>query len=135
MNAWPWLARTQYRYGAFLLGSAGGDEQDRGRSLLREAEQLAGRLDMEALIDDISVALRGSQDGSAYPDGLTAREIEVLRLIAMGRSNKDISAVLAISLNTVATHVRSILNKTHCANRTEAAAYAIHQGLHSQGRE
>jgi DNA-binding NarL/FixJ family response regulator len=39
--------------------------------------------------------------------------------------------VLDISLNTVATHVRSILNKTQCANRTEAATYAIRNGLHS----
>ncbi|HRP88264.1 MAG TPA: helix-turn-helix transcriptional regulator, partial [Gammaproteobacteria bacterium] len=59
-----------------------------------------------------------------YPDGLTQREVEVLQLLAIGRSNKDISMVLAISLSTVATHVRSILGKTGCANRTEAAAYA-----------
>ena len=135
LGAWPCLARSQYRHGAFLLASAAADDQERGRAILLEAEQLAGRLGMEALVDDISVALRGAQDRTAFPDGLTAREIEVLRLMAMGRSNKDISAVLAISLNTVATHVRSILNKTHCANRTEAAAYAIHHGLHAQRRE
>ena len=55
--------------------------------------------------------------------------MDVLRLLAIGRTNKDVSLVLAISLNTVATHVRSILNKTQCANRTEAAAYAIRLGL------
>jgi DNA-binding NarL/FixJ family response regulator len=54
--------------------------------------------------------------------------MEVLELLAIGRSNKDISTVLSISLNTVATHVRSILAKTGCANRTEAAAYAMRQG-------
>ena len=47
----------------------------------------------------------------------------------MGRTNKDVSLVLAMSLNTVATHVRSILNKTQCANRTEAARYAIRHRL------
>jgi DNA-binding NarL/FixJ family response regulator len=57
--------------------------------------------------------------------------VEVLRLLAIGRTNKDVSLVLSISLNTVATHVRSILNKTQCANRTEAAAYAIRHGLQS----
>jgi DNA-binding NarL/FixJ family response regulator len=57
------------------------------------------------------------------------REIDVLRLVTIGRSNKDISKALTISLNTVATHVRSILNKTGCANRTEAAAYAMHNEL------
>jgi DNA-binding NarL/FixJ family response regulator len=62
-------------------------------------------------------------------DGLTSREADVLRLIAIGRSNADIAMVLEISLNTVATHVRKILAKTGCANRTEAAAYAIRNGL------
>jgi DNA-binding NarL/FixJ family response regulator len=62
-------------------------------------------------------------------DDLTSREIEVLRLLAIGRSNADIALVLAISLNTVATHVRNILAKTGCANRTEAAAYAMRHGL------
>ena len=63
------------------------------------------------------------------PDDLTHREIDVLQLIALGRSNKDIAKVLNISLSTVATHVRSILSKTYCANRTEAAAYAREHGL------
>ena len=57
------------------------------------------------------------------------READVLRLIAIGRSNADIATVLSISLNTVATHVRNILAKTGCANRTEAAAYAMRHGL------
>ena len=65
----------------------------------------------------------------APPDGLTPREVEVLRLIAKGRSNQEIASELVISVNTVTNHVRNILNKTGCANRTEAAAYAIHRGL------
>jgi predicted ATPase/DNA-binding CsgD family transcriptional regulator len=64
-----------------------------------------------------------------YPSGLTSREVEVLRLIATGKSNRDIADTLYISLSTVATHVRNILTKTGTANRTEAAAYALHQGL------
>jgi DNA-binding NarL/FixJ family response regulator len=111
------------------------DDERLGRSLLRDAEQIAGRLGMAALARDVSVSLHGTDERAVYPDDLTAREVEVLRLVAIGRSNKDISTVLAISLNTVATHVRSILNKTHCANRTEAAAYAIRCGLHEQPRE
>ena len=49
--------------------------------------------------------------------------------MAAGWINKDFATALFISLNTVATHVRPILNKTHTANRTEAAAYAMQQGL------
>ena len=63
------------------------------------------------------------------PDGLTPREIEVLRLIANGRSNREIATELVISFNTVTNHVKNILGKTGCANRTEAAAYAIPRGL------
>lgn len=60
---------------------------------------------------------------------LSAREREVLRLLAAGRSNRDIAAALVISLNTVLRHVTHILEKTGAANRTEAAAYAHRHGL------
>jgi NarL family two-component system response regulator LiaR len=62
-------------------------------------------------------------------DELSPRELEVLRLMAAGKSNREIAEALFISLNTVATHVRNILTKTACANRTEAAAYAMRHGL------
>jgi DNA-binding NarL/FixJ family response regulator len=63
------------------------------------------------------------------PDNLSPREAEVLRLVATGRSNREIADVLLISQNTVANHVRSILQKTSCANRTEASLYAVRRGL------
>jgi DNA-binding CsgD family transcriptional regulator len=63
------------------------------------------------------------------PDSLTGRELDVLRLIAIGRGNADIALALAIGQSTVATHVHNILTKTGCANRTEAAAYAARLGL------
>jgi NarL family two-component system response regulator LiaR len=97
--------------------------------LLREAEQLADRLGMKSLIADISHQLRGHDAKEVYPDALTAREMDVLRLIAIGRSNKDVAKLLSISLTTVATHVRNILTKTDCVNRTEAAAYASFKKL------
>ena len=87
---------------------------------------------MARLIIDIDALLHTKDRGVAFPDDLTAREVEVLQLLAIGRTNKDVSLVLAISLNTVATHVRNILNKTQCANRTEAAAYAIRHQLSAQ---
>jgi class 3 adenylate cyclase/DNA-binding CsgD family transcriptional regulator len=63
------------------------------------------------------------------PDNLSPREMEVLRLVATGRSNREIAEVLFISQNTVANHVRSILQKTGCSNRTEASLYAVRRGL------
>jgi DNA-binding NarL/FixJ family response regulator len=131
MRAWPWLARTLFRHGAFLIALQTDADRRVGRQQLREAEHLARRFGMTRLIDDINALLHGAGDGVTFPDDLTAREVEVLRLLAIGRTNKDVSLVLSISLNTVATHVRSILNKTQCANRTEAAAYAIRHGLQS----
>jgi class 3 adenylate cyclase len=65
----------------------------------------------------------------AYPGGLTKREVEVLRLIATGRSNQEIADELVISLNTVFRHVSNIFNKIGVANRAEAAAYATRHGL------
>lgn len=61
---------------------------------------------------------------NAWPDGLSNREVEVLGLVALGCSNRTIAERLHISPNTAANHVRSILQKTASANRTEAAAYA-----------
>ena len=66
-----------------------------------------------------------------YPDGLTQREVEVLRLIALGKSNREIAVELTISLNTVLRHVSHIFAKTGVANRTEAVGYAVRQGLAS----
>jgi DNA-binding CsgD family transcriptional regulator len=128
MRAWPYLARTLYRYGVFLLAGSTDTERRMGSQQLREAEGLARRLGMSRLVVEINSVLH-VREGAGFPDELTAREVEVLRLLAIGRTNKDVSLVLDISLNTVATHVRSILNKTQCANRTEAATYAIRNGL------
>jgi DNA-binding NarL/FixJ family response regulator len=63
------------------------------------------------------------------PDGLTSRELDILRLLAQGLSNRQIGRSLFISEHTTANHVRSILRKTGSANRTEAAAYAYRRRL------
>jgi ATP/maltotriose-dependent transcriptional regulator MalT len=127
MRAWPALARSQFWLARMLLTSKVDESHDEARKLLADAEQLAARFSMAGLLADIG--RQSAEPVQHYPDGLTAREIEVLQLLAIGRSNKDISAVLSISLSTVATHVRSILSKTGCANRTEAAAYANRRQL------
>lgn len=60
---------------------------------------------------------------------LTEREMDVLRLIAKGKSNKEIADTLIISEKTVKTHVSNILSKLHLADRTQAAIYALRQRL------
>lgn len=64
---------------------------------------------------------------SAEP--LTAREVEVLRLIAMGLGNQEIAEELVIGESTVRNHVSAILGKLHLANRTQAALYALRSGI------
>jgi predicted ATPase/DNA-binding NarL/FixJ family response regulator len=66
----------------------------------------------------------GAGDEPVYPDRLTAREIEVLRLLAQGKSNRAIADALFISKNTVERHINHIFTKTGVANRVEAATYA-----------
>lgn len=66
---------------------------------------------------------------AANPAGLTPRELEVLRLLATGKSNPQIAAALIISLNTVERHVNHILAKTGAANRVEASRFAHRHGL------
>jgi len=65
----------------------------------------------------------------AFPAGLSAREIAVLRLLAGGHTNREIADVLSLSVHTVSAHVRAILAKTDAANRTAAAAFARAHGL------
>jgi len=62
-------------------------------------------------------------------EALSPRETKVLELVAEGLANKEIAVTLSISENTVKTHVRHILDKLGLRSRTEAAAYAVHQGL------
>jgi NarL family two-component system response regulator LiaR len=65
------------------------------------------------------------------PEPLTEREVEVLRLVAQGLSNDEIGERLFIAERTVRTHVSNILGKLHLANRTQAALYALREGLAS----
>ena len=67
------------------------------------------------------------------PGHLSDREAEVLRLVATGLGNRAIGERLFISQNTVANHVRAILTKTGCANRTEATMFAVRHRLVDEG--
>ena len=69
------------------------------------------------------------ESARALPDGLSARELDVLRLVAAGKSNQQIADELVISLNTVRRHVSNVFDKTGVANRTEASVYAREHGL------
>jgi DNA-binding NarL/FixJ family response regulator len=67
--------------------------------------------------------------GNSDLTGLTSRENEVLKLVAKGRTNKEIALLLTISIKTVKAHVGNILSKLHMIDRTQAMQYALKQGL------
>lgn len=90
-----------------------------------EFERLGARLDMERV-----AALRSAP---SRPDGLTAREVEVLVLVAEGKTNKEVAGALFLSDKTVARHLSNIFTKLDVSSRTAAAAYAFEHGLAARG--
>jgi two-component system, NarL family, response regulator LiaR len=72
--------------------------------------------------------LRHPAQKTPPPNALTAREVDVLRLVAKGLSNREIAAQLTTTEATTKTHVSSILSKLHLANRVQAALYALQEG-------
>ncbi len=127
MGASTWVAHTGYEYGRFLLRRGPG-VRDRAQALLGEAAGLAEQIGMEGLLGKIrSLGVPASE--GVLPGGLSPREAQILKLVATGLSNRAIGEELTISEHTAANHIRSILRKTDCANRTEAASYAHRHGL------
>jgi DNA-binding CsgD family transcriptional regulator len=129
MGASTWVAHTAYEHARFLLGRGRGS-RERAEALLGEAAGLAERIGMEGLLARIR-ALGVPAPDAGLPAGLSPREAQILELVARGLSNREIGEGLSISEHTAANHVRSILRKTECANRTEAASYAHRHGLAS----
>jgi DNA-binding CsgD family transcriptional regulator/pimeloyl-ACP methyl ester carboxylesterase len=98
-----------------------------GETILGEPAQ--GLKAISDFVGSLQPQDEASWDSRASPGALSAREREVLRLVASGRSNAQIAADLVISQNTVIRHVSNIFAKTGAANRAEATAYAARHGL------
>ena len=133
MGADTWTAHTLYEFGrALRMRGHHGDEQQ-ASALLSEAATLAERIGMPAVLARARALGAAAPWSMTPPDDLSWREVDVLRLVAAGRSNREIGEELCISGHTVANHVRSILRKTGAANRTEAAGYAHRHALLDTG--
>lgn len=129
MGAHTWTAHTTYEYGRMLLRRGNQRDVDRAHKLLTETAWTCERFGLHGLLHKLR-ALQGIQlPHMGLPDGLSPREVEVLLLVAEGRSNREIGVALSISQHTAANHIRSILGKTGCANRTDAASYAHRRHL------
>jgi DNA-binding CsgD family transcriptional regulator/tetratricopeptide (TPR) repeat protein len=131
-------AYARWRQGEAILALRHGKAA--ARASLREAADTARELDAKPLLAaiahvaeraglDISASSAGEERQAARGYGLTRREMEVLRLLVDGRTNRQIAGELFIGEKTAGTHVSSILGKLDVASRAEAAAFAHREGL------
>lgn len=123
MKARPALVRTQVDYARLRVTREPSDSCGRARELLAQARPVAEELGLRPVlhaIDDLS--------RQAELDGLTRRELDILRIAATGSSNSRLAETLHISQSTVTTHLRSVFRKTGATNRTEASDYARRTG-------
>ncbi|TWP43993.1 response regulator transcription factor [Lentzea tibetensis] len=123
----------EYVHTALRNGACGFLLKDSGPNLLLEAVRAAASGD--ALISP-SITVRLLQHMNpptpARPHSLSARELDVVQLVAVGRTNAEIAAELFISVGTVKTHLASVQSKLDARNRVEIAAWAWESGLVSQ---
>jgi DNA-binding NarL/FixJ family response regulator len=114
----------------YLLKDSDADEVS---AAIRAAHR--GELPLDpAIARGLALSLRGGS-GEGPDAELTTRELEVLRLLGAGKSNKEIAAELQISERTARTHVSNILGKLDLTSRTQAALWAVRQGLVEVGAE
>ena len=114
----------------YLLKDSDADEVS---AAIRAAHR--GELPLDpAIARGLTASLR-AESGDGPDAELTARELEILRLLGAGKSNKEIAAELQISERTARTHVSNILGKLDLTSRTQAALWAVRQGLVEVGAE
>ena len=135
MEARPLIAHTRREYADMLLARRGRGDLHRARELLNEALATYSELGMahyaakaRALLAD-PVVTTASASGPASPAGLTAREVEVLRLLAAGRTNQQIARELVLSARTVERHIANIYRKVGAHGRAAATVYALRHDL------
>ena len=132
MQGGPMVAMSREGQARALLALDRPGDRQQAVALLNEVAATAKELGICGLGEragTLRAAAPAAPPAPAWPAGLTDREVEVLRLIAAGRSNRAIAQALFISPNTVLHHVSSIFAKLGVANRAAAAAYATRLGL------
>ena len=129
----PELAWTSHDYVNALLHRNNPGDREKAISLLDEALTISEELVMRPLMERV-VALQERVESqplqaSPYSDGLTQREVEVLRLVAAGKTDRQVAAKLVVAEGTVRRHISNIYAKTGVSNRSEATRYALKMQL------
>jgi DNA-binding NarL/FixJ family response regulator len=122
----------------YLLKEISGDEIAVAIHAVVQGQSLISPSMASKLLSEFNSLARQAAEKEELPAPvLTARELEVLKLVAQGKSNKDVADELYISENTVKNHVRNILEKLHLHSRMEAVMYAVRKRLldphHTEG--
>jgi DNA-binding CsgD family transcriptional regulator/tetratricopeptide (TPR) repeat protein len=125
----PELAWIRRDLGSLLHERANPDTREEAVALLRSALDSARRLGLGPLAVSSEALLENAAGAGSPIAFLTRRETEVLRLVARGRTNKEIATDLFIAERTAGNHVSNLLAKIGCGNRVEAAAFAHQNGL------
>ena len=131
----PELACTLVALGKLALAQGGRGSVTRARTLFEQAYALFQELGVHGQAQALREQLEHlpgkspARHARPLPAGLSEREVEVLRLIVTGKSNRQIAVELILSERTVANHLAHIFNKTGTDNRAAAAAFAIRHGL------
>ena len=126
------FAENDMVYQAIKAGALGYILKDATRDQLLQAirDVAQGRASLQPSIAVKLIQEINHPSESHYTeDPLTRRELDTIRLIARGLSNQEIAAELVVNERTIAKYVSSILDKLHLANRTQAALYALREGI------
>jgi DNA-binding CsgD family transcriptional regulator len=137
IGARPEQGRVNLDWARLLLKRKAKGDRERAAQLVAEASRIFQELGMTpftaqatAVANEIEAALPSAAPVAAvYPDRLSSREVEVLQLVARGRSNQQIADELVLSAKTVARHMSNIFGKIGVENRSGATAYAFEKGL------
>jgi DNA-binding CsgD family transcriptional regulator len=131
----PWDTAGAYLMRGRLLARLGRRNRPLAAASFDEALAIYKRLDAANVWTETATTWRARSlgrtavTGRVYPDRLSEREVEVLRLIAQGRSNREISEALVLSVRTVERHITNIYTKIGARGKADATAYALRHNL------
>ncbi len=126
-------------WGRMCLSRDDPGDREQATALLDQALGIFQDIQASRMVEKVVVLKEQLEQRPAkapgYPDGLSQREVDVLRLIAAGNSNREIAEELFLSLRTIERHITNIYTKINARGKADATAYALRHGLSSFSRD